>query len=506
MFPSIYGFAQSGTLDNSFDVDGIVTTSPGAYSTAEAVGIQTDGKIVVGATVIFGTNSGITLLRYNANGSLDNTFNVTGVAHTDFNNSTEYCTAVAVQPDGKIVASGYSIDAFSEHFAATVRYNVDGTIDQSFGSGGKVLSQYLNTDSYAQDMILQQDGKIVLCGVTKDSLGKNIMLAIRYNSNGSIDSSFDNDGMVVVDFTGYGADCSSIALQPDGKLVLAGTNNNVIGNSKMVLVRLNTNGSLDNTFDTDGKQNSIANACQAYSTKLQSDGKIIVAGNIYVNNAGTDFIVLRYNTDGSVDSSFGIDGVVIKDVGLYQDFCLSVSVESSGNIILAGASRMSQQADANFTLLRLNSLGILDTSFNSNGIVITPIASAETIINDIAVQPDGKIVAAGYKALNNDSEIMMARYSNTLIPNELPNAMAKSKLITIYPNPFSTATHISSGTNFEGSIIYIINTFGCLVKTIYPVFGNHVLLNGEELPSGNYYLYIVEHDKIVSKSKLTIVR
>jgi uncharacterized delta-60 repeat protein len=499
---SLFSFSQSGSLDSSFDDDGIVTMGFGSYTSGEAVAIQPDGKIIVGATVSYGTNLDFTLLRYNANGSLDTTFNTTGIAHTDFNNSTDSCTAIALQPDGKIIASGTSIDILSKKYMATLRYNSDGTLDTTFGIAGKVLSQYFSTDSYGEDMLLQQDGKIVVVGTTKDALSKNIMLAIRYNPNGTIDTSFDIDGMVTIDFIGNATDCSSITQQPDGKLLLTGTNN-AIGSSKIVIVRLNTDGSLDTNFDTDGKQSSIIATCNAFAIKVQADGKIVVAGTIEYQGS-RDFIVLRYNNDGSVDTTFSSDGVVINNVGLYHDYCLAMAIDNLGNITVGGATRMSQQAIANFTLLRYTSSGNLDTTFNSNGIVISPVTIGETIIKSLAIQPDGKLVAVGFKGANNVAEIQIVRYNNTTL-STLSNQIAPNEF-TIYPNPFSDVATLQTSTSLKNATINIIDVHCRIVKIMKHVFGKNVLISSDKLSSGVYFVTIFENNKLFAKSKFVVTQ
>lgn len=495
-------FSQTGSLDTSFDFDGIVSTPIGSYVHGEALTLQADGKIIVGATAIFGSDTDITLLRYTANGSLDNSFGNFGVAHTDIiSGSIDYCTAVAIQSDGKIVASGFTIDALSKKHLAIVRYNENGTLDLNFGNSGIIISQYFNTDTYGEDMIIQQDDKIVVVGTTKNSNSKNVMLAARYNPNGTLDTSFNTTGMITIDFLNIGATCNSVIQQNDGKLILAGSNYVTPGNAKLAIARLATDGNLDISFDSDGKQTSTSNACESFGLKIQNDDKIVVAGTIEINGS-RDFIVARFNNDGSTDTSFSSDGFVTNNVGLFHDYCYTMTIENSGNILIAGATRMTQQANANFTILRYTNNGELDTTFNNNGIVITQLANSETIINSIMLQTDGKIIALGFKVFNNSTEIAMARYRNTSL-NSIDFENMQNKII-VSPNPFSSTATITTNQNLLNATIYIYDFNGRLIKKINNVYGNTILMSGFDYSVGLYNILVLEQNHQIIKSSFVV--
>jgi len=213
---------------------------------------------------------------------------------TDFGGS-DYGFSVALQPDGKIVVAGYAGGDF-----ALARYNSDGALDTSFGSGGKVTTDF--GGSYHPDgfsVALQPDGKIVVAGYA----GGDFALA-RYNSDGALDTSFGSGGKVTTDFGGSDAGYS-VALQPDGKIVVAG-----YAGLDFALARYNSDGALDTSFGTGGKVTTDFSGGRdvGYSVALQPDGKIVVAGY-----AGVDFALARYNSDGALDTSFGSGGKVTTD-------------------------------------------------------------------------------------------------------------------------------------------------------------------------------------------------
>ncbi len=223
-----------------------------------SLAIQPNGKIVV-AGQAYNPNTGNTdfaLARYNSNGSLDNSFDGDGKLTTDFFGSDDYASSLAIQPNGKIVVAGqtYNPNTFNSDFALA-RYNSNGTLDNSFDGDGKLTGFYLAGNTKFTAIALQTDGKIVVAGQAYNPNTGNYDFALaRYNSNGSLDNSFDGDGKLTTDFNGYDDYATSLAIQTNGKIVVAGqAHNNNTGYSDFALARYNSNGTLDNSFDGDGK-------------------------------------------------------------------------------------------------------------------------------------------------------------------------------------------------------------------------------------------------------------
>jgi uncharacterized delta-60 repeat protein len=338
-------YNANGTLDTSFDGDGIVShanTSPGV-----SVAVQGDGKILT----VAGEYYGLELLRYTTNGQLDTGFDGDGIVATIWR-----CTGldVKVQADGKILAAGLSGPDF-----VLVRYNSNGTLDKSFSGDGVVASYDLPYGS--QSIALQADDKIVTAG------GSGDVILARFNTDGTFDTSFDDDGKVRTHFStknkylSESPDC--VIVQPDGRILVAGTINYQFG-----LVRYNSNGSVDTTFGNGGMVSTDVGAIYQLikCVALQADGKILAAGT-----RSNDFAIVRYNPDGTLDTSFDADGIVCTDLGGYADCVYNVWQQADGKIVAAG------NGGNGFGLARYNANGSLDTSFGVDNAAPTTQAGTE---------------------------------------------------------------------------------------------------------------------------------
>jgi uncharacterized delta-60 repeat protein len=379
--------APPGDLDTAFDSDGKVTTDFGANEGAAAVAIQPDGRIVVA-----GASAGdFALARYNRDGSLDTTFDADGKVTTDSGGpeGTEAAEAVAIQPDGRIVVAGASAGDF-----ALARYNRDGSLDTSFGSDGKVTTDFGGTDR-AKATAVQPNGKIVAAG----NIDLIDFALARYNRDGSLDTTFDADGKVTTDF-GQAEEGTGAAIQPDGRIVVAGA---LFGPRDFLLARYNRDGSLDTTFDSDGKVTTdFGGLDTAIDLAIQTDGKIVAVGDSFL--VGLDFALARYNRDGSLDTTFDADGKVTTDFG-GSEVAVAVAVRPDGRIVAAGP--IGDVGD--FALASYVRDGSLDTSFDSDGKVTTDFGAFE-FASDLAIQPDGRIVAAGTTGAFPSTDFALARY------------------------------------------------------------------------------------------------
>jgi uncharacterized delta-60 repeat protein len=358
--------------------------------------MQTDGKIVVAGHSLNSSNFDFALARYNPDGSLDASFDTDGKVTTDFSNSNDYAFAVAIQTDGKIVAAGESFISPNSGIAL-VRYNTDGSLDTSFNGTGKVFTSSFGADAKA--LAIQTDGKIVVAG-------SGFTIA-RYNTDGSLDASFDGDGIVITMFGGLTYSARGVAIQSDGKIVAAGESRIGQDNAAFALARYNANGSLDTSFDGDGKLTTDFGPFydEANAVAIQAGGKIIAAG--YGESSNTSaFALVRYNTDGSLDSSFDGDGKVTTPFGVNAG-AIAVAIQSNGKIVAAGGSFNGTSGD--FALVRYNTDASLDASFGNGGKVSTSFGNNSQIY-DVAIQADGKIVAAGSIFNASNDNFAVARY------------------------------------------------------------------------------------------------
>jgi uncharacterized delta-60 repeat protein len=370
---------RAGSLDTSFGVGGVRLVPFGASAAeAWAIALQPDGKSLVGGYADVTGARKFALTRLDLNGALDPTFGSGGTVITTFATSDfDIIWGLAVQPDGKIIAAG-GYSAF-----ALARYNADGSLDTTFGSSGTVRTEIGVYPSVAYSVALQTDGKIIAGGQSVQATGVEFTL-IRYNSDGSLDLSFGSGGISSTPVAGYRGTIRSILIQPDGKIVAAGYAR-VSGTYDFAFTRFNPDGSVDTSFGINGSTIiSISTGDDTcFSVRLQSDGKIVAAG---VAGIGT-FAVVRLTSQGSLDSSFGASGMVTTDFGS-QSAAYGLAVQTDGRLIAAGFAQ-------GFALARYNTDGSLDTTFGSGGKVTTTAGGLLVGSFTVAIQGDGKIVAAG---------------------------------------------------------------------------------------------------------------
>jgi uncharacterized delta-60 repeat protein len=445
-----YSYAQPGALDNTFSSDGKVITAIGSNDEyGKALAVQSDGKIVVAGYSAGSAGYDFALLRYNSDGSLDNSFGTGGIVLTDLGSSADEAYSVLLQPDGKILAAGKGSATFTDdpttYDFALVRYNSDGSLDNTFGTGGKVLTDIgmLSSDR-CYSAVLQNDGKIVLAGYSGNASSSDFAL-VRYSSTGSLDPAFGTGGIVLTDFGGTRDESHSVAIQGDGKIVAAGFSENASAYD-MALARYNTDGTSDNSFDTDGKLLTDFGSPYDYalSVVIQNDGKIVAGGYTNYSASSYDFALARYNSNGSPDNSFDSDGKLTTDLAAgSSDMAAALAIQNDGKILAAGRSS-STATGFDFALLRYNIDGSPDNTFDSDGIVTTdfPGPNNGDYANAIALQSDGKIVLAGEKGQNLSStsfvwDIAVARYNvNAASTAGITESSAMSGWnVQLYPNP-----------------------------------------------------------------------
>lgn len=351
---------------------------------AYAVTIQGDGRIIAAGESYNGSNfsRSFALVRYNRDGTLDMSFGSGGKVLTTMGEGT--ARALVIQNDGKIVVAGYSI---APALLLLVRYNNNGSLDTTFGSGGIVQSA-VGQRAAALAVALQEDGRIVAAGYSYNGSGNDFLL-IRFHGNGTLDSTFGSGGIVTTRTTAYlitGSEVSSVAIQTDGRIVAAGGS---------YLIRYNSDGSLDSTFGIDGKVVTGSYYEQTSGVTIESGNKILAAGTSYDGIGSYDFALTRYNNDGSLDITFADSGRAVTAVrSLYPLSPATVALDPvTGRIVAAGFSRYQS------VITRHNSDGTADPSFASGGKIIATAdyywGGANSFVQNIALQSDGRIVVAG---------------------------------------------------------------------------------------------------------------
>ncbi len=509
-------YNSNGTLDNSFNLTGKVVTDFGNYSQVNSVLIDSNQKIVAAGNFYNGGNYDFAIVRYNPDGSLDNTFNTTGQVITDFGSANDQANSIIELPGGILCVAGYSFNGINNDFAV-VEYNSDGSLNNSFGSFGKVKTDINNSDDIASSLLMQTDGKLVVSGTTYNGSNHDFA-AIRYNSNGTLDNNFGTGGKVVTDFDNSEDQNTSSAIQSDGKIILAGYTNGLytdfavirynsdgsvdnsfgtdgkvktdLGNSydtgnsvviqkngkiivagsttngpsyDVAVVRYDSDGNLDNTFGDRGKVNTnFGTGISGNSAAIQSNGKIIVAGS-YNNGSNSDFLVIRYDTSGNIDNNFGQGGSVNTDFNNSDDFGSSVAIQSDGRILVAGSS------GSDFAAARYNTDGSPDNTFGSGGKVTIDFGNSDDLGSSVIVQSDGKIIVAGSSSNGINFDFSMARLnSDGSIDNNF-GANGKVK------------TEIQNSEDFESSVV------------IQPD-GKIILVGYSSVMGGNYNLSMVRYN------------
>lgn len=411
-----------GCLDPTFGNGGIVLTSFNANTIsnwANDVAIQpSDGKIVAAVRIRNYENTDAAdfyVLRYDTSGALDPSFGSGGVVRFAFNNiaDIEAARSVAIQPDGKIVVAGA---VTTNNLAAVTRLNPDGSLDTSFGTGGKTTFQFAARESAVIIRIaLQSNGRIILGGQSGDG---NALFA-RLNSNGTLDTSFNGSGKVSVSVTQKNGTPNGalldIAVQPDGKIVGAGVKGGANRGPRgyWMVMRLNANGTLDNSFGSGGfvVDQFAGTWSSARNVSVLSDGRILAGGDWLVS-PNSSYVYIQYLPNGQLDPSFGSSGKSIISAG-GEAGVEDMVVQSDGKIVGAGHWRDVNTSNSNVLIMRLLSNGTLDAGFGSSGVVYTDYIGFYDSGNRMAIQPDGKYVVAGeiYVSQNPSiADIGMLRY------------------------------------------------------------------------------------------------
>ncbi len=319
-------YLEDGRLDAAFDGDGMLTTDFGANDRARAVALQADGKIVVAGWSSAGDDFAVA--RYLPDGQLDPSFDGDGRLTTDFG-AVDAAYALMLQADGQIVVAGNSGNFINSNFALA-RYLADGRLDAAFDGDGRLTTDFGAAES-AHALALQPDGKIVAAGEIRSGAFASSFALARYLADGQLDAAFDGDGRLTTTF-GSSDSAYALALQPDGKIVVAGSVS-TLSNPDFALARYLADGQLDAGFDGDGKLTTdFGGAESAHALALQPDGKIVAAGTTF-----SDFALARYLADGQLDAGFDGDGKLTTDFG-GADSAYALAPLAGDRLVAVGSS------------------------------------------------------------------------------------------------------------------------------------------------------------------------
>lgn len=485
-------FGQAIALDPSFDTDGKVTTPVAdGLNLVYDMALQSDGKIVAVGYALTGINYDIAIARYNTDGSLDVSFNTTGTLVIELGSNDDVAYGVAIQSDGKIVIAGSKGNGSNTDFLL-MRLNSDGTNDNSFDTDGIVTTTFDVSFECAYDVAIQSDGKIVAAGNAFMDTTYNFALA-RYNTNGSLDGTFGTGGKVTT-LLAYADEARAMAIQSDGKIVLTGLTKQADFSIAFGTARYNTDGSLDNTFNSTGK---VITSVTTYNDTpqaiaLQSDGKIVVAGK------GTpvgpeQFAVVRYTTTGALDVTWNGTGMVTTAFGSTWDEARAVVIQSDGKVLAGG---LANSSGMKFAMARYNTDGTLDATFGTGGKMLTPFGSSSSIWT-MLIQPDSKLLTAGYSGAAADYDFGLARFGPDTKPNNVDEFGVSNNNVSAYPNPFTNNVIFEySLQNSERVSLQLVSIEG---KVIVDYFTGQLqdagvyqqnLAMPDDLANGNYLIVL----------------
>lgn len=444
-------FGQDGSLDPDFGIDGWVTTDVGIIDIARSVVEQADGKLIVGGITGPVEEYAFLVVRYNTDGSLDETFGIDGIVQTTFGEGLSECNHVVIQDDGKVIAMGIYVSAEGEPGdLAIARYNTDGSLDETFSGDGKLL---INTEpggghDGAFSGAIQEDGKLIVLGFEYETELKFTLL--RFNTDGTLDDSFGTGGVVSPISGDYSDEVEAldVAINNDGEIFVVASSLGIGGDvADFSIVKYDADGLLDLTFGTDGqvRTNLVSDGGTlsddfAAGIGFQSSGKIIVTGMI----SGTEsyFAAARYEESGELDLTFGTDGIAIVP---QSDLTVSTPtlIQLNDKIILAGYA---DEGDfgSEFVMCRLTANGVLDADFGTDGIVHTNLTEGRDRVHAGLLTTAGQILLVGESATGEglDNSVSLVRYLNVDDAGLFEGDETTHEL-HIYPNPVQDSFTVS---------------------------------------------------------------
>jgi len=417
--------ASDGILDTTFhSPDGYMLWDGGSgYDRGRDIALQQDGKILVTGYMTNGTDNDLMVLRYDPNGTLDTGFGTNGAFIYDGGYGNDGGYAIAVQSDNKILVAGESSNG-TDSDVIVLRLDTDGTLDPNFSSNGIYSYDGNNGSDSAIDLLVQSDGKSLMCGSSSNGMDNDLMV-MRLNANGTNDTTFGTNGVVIYDRVNNNDFGTRLTIQNDDKILVAGNSHNGADNDILV-ARFDTSGILDPNFGVGGTVHyDGGDYDRGYGLGIDSQGNIIVTGLITqpdANSTDYDIAVLRFDPNGVLDPTFGNNGIFLYDGGTREE-CYDLLVQCDDSILIAGHSGNSLTgiSDWNLVVLKVDLNGILDTTFGTEGLfAFDPTTNTEWGYG-LALQPDGKIVVTGQAYNGIDDDVIVLRLENSIcVSDESP--------------------------------------------------------------------------------------
>ncbi len=480
---------QAGTFDESFGLHGKTLLGfEGFSSRSYDVAVQADSKILLGGAIYKDPTGQAALVRLLPDGTPDSTFGTHGKVVTFMGNGVYVFTAeVLVQPDGRIILVGV-VSAAASNKLFMLRFNPDGTPDNTFGTNGKMVTT--NADGSIANVahaVLQPDGKIVVSGSIDNGASGQDVIVLRVLASGKLDNTFDLDGKAVTNLGSVNDVGRALALQPDGRIVVAGWKDveQFSSKSDLVLLRYLPDGSLDESFGDLGIVIASFSEVQdhAHDVLVLPDGDILMTGFFQVPVGNYDFTLVKYHPDGTPDTNFGNGGLRQYDLGSQYDTSLRLGRQTDGKIVLVGST----DYDATLgypplAVLRLNPDFSPDSTFGVNGVLKN---GAGSVIGDagyasgLAFQPDGKILIVCDEASDSTGRFhFCALRISTRIDVGVLDFSDLKITARVYPNPVQA----------EATLQYTLERDEHLTVTLHDLNGRllHTCLNNAPRKTGEH--------------------
>ncbi len=460
-FLASFAIAQNdGDLDLDFNVTGISTFAPSAsHDVIHDMVFQADQKIVA-CGVQMGTvgnfNFDISVTRLNTDGTLDTSFGTNGYYTTEFNEESDFLYSMVVYPDGKILACGAVSNTVSNTDLLLLKLNADGTPDSNWGGGDGIITHAIGpAEDYAKDLVVIADGSIVVCGSTAPQEGFSFTngFVMKFNADGTPDTSFGTGGLSTLVINSSEV-LESIVAVPDGTFIMSGhTYNSTEFVDFAWVTKVTADGQLDTSFGSGGNYFSALDYSGGYDMILDSN-RVLFSGTFA--GATNDLTVTSLYLDGTIDSAFGVGGTATADNNnLDLGLCLQQQVD--GKIVVAGSTGVGIFF-RDFFVARFNNDGSIDNTFGTNGMVVQSIGGSFDEVNALLIQTDDKILCGGFRAgANNDFAFMR------LFSGELPDVSiieTKDNGWATYPNPADDVVTFDSNQALDFASVVILDALG----------------------------------------------
>jgi uncharacterized delta-60 repeat protein len=409
------------------------------------------GAVTAVALVAAGTSSA-------APQDLDSHFGDAGKVTSDIN-TYDSANAVAIDSHGRIVVAGTTGDGSSSDFLVA-RYMPDGTLDPSFGSAGVLTTDFNGRNDTTRSMELDSQGRIVVAGASRR--GASVAAMARYRPDGDLDPTFSGDGKALVNLGSYDVDINGLAIDSSNRIVIAGRRylyHDMFDYYDFLLARFAPNGTLDSSFGGDGKITTdfVYTLDEAFALAIDSQNRIVAAGQADNYGESSDFALARYAPSGDLDPSFGGDGLVETSFSndpydAYWDYATTALIDGQGHILAAGGNG---ESGDEFALARYDAGGQLDSGFGSDGLVQTKFSHSGRA-NSLAIDPEGRIVAVGQDLGASNGQFALARY---LVSGDLDPSFGSGGKVTTLFGKGTDARANAAAIDGRGRIVAVGSVF-----------------------------------------------